>query len=55
MINEKILKKSDNMTKFNRKSKSEGNKHNLDLLKIYMFLKVAVFLINYFFEFMLFV
>ena len=27
MVNEKILKKSDNMTKFNRKNKSEGNKH----------------------------
>ena len=26
-VNEKILKKSDNMTKFNRKNKSEGNKH----------------------------
>ena len=30
MINEKILKKSDNMTKFNRKNKSEGNKHILN-------------------------
>lgn len=30
MVNEKILKKSDNMTKFNRKNKSEGNKHILN-------------------------
>ena len=27
MVNEKMLKKSDNMTKFNRKNRSEGNKH----------------------------
>ena len=30
MVNEKMLKKSDNMTKFNRKNKSEGNKHILN-------------------------
>jgi hypothetical protein len=30
MVNEKILKKSDNMTKFNRKNRSEGNKHILN-------------------------
>ena len=30
MVNEKILKKSDNMTKFNRKNKCEGNKHILN-------------------------
>jgi hypothetical protein len=30
MINEKIFKKSDNMTNFNRKNRSEGNKHILN-------------------------
>ena len=30
MVNEKMLKKSDNMTKFNRKNRSEGNKHILN-------------------------
>ena len=30
MVNMKILQKSDNMTKFNRKNKSEGNKHILN-------------------------
>ena len=29
-IDEKIFKKSDNMTKFNRKNRSEGNKHILN-------------------------
>jgi hypothetical protein len=29
-FSEKILKKSDNMTKFNRKNRSEGNKHILN-------------------------
>ena len=30
MFNEKIFKKSDNMTNFNRKNRSEGNKHILN-------------------------
>ena len=30
MVNMKILQKSDNMTKFNRKNRSEGNKHILN-------------------------
>ena len=30
MINEKMFKKSDNMTNFNRKNRSEGNKHILN-------------------------
>ena len=30
VVNMKILQKSDNMTKFNRKNKSEGNKHILN-------------------------
>ena len=30
MVNMKILQKSDNMTNFNRKNKSEGNKHILN-------------------------
>ena len=30
MYNEKILKKSDNMVRFNRKNHSEGNKHILN-------------------------
>jgi len=30
MVNEKIFKKSDNMTNFNRKNRSEGNKHILN-------------------------
>jgi hypothetical protein len=30
MINEKIFRKSDNMTNFNRKNRSEGNKHILN-------------------------
>ncbi len=30
MYNEKIFRKSDNMTNFNRKNRSEGNKHILN-------------------------
>ena len=32
MYNEKIFKKSDNLTKFNRKNHSEGNKHILNIM-----------------------
>ena len=32
MYNEKIFRKSDNLTKFNRKNHSEGNKHILNIM-----------------------